>query len=458
MNNKTPLPEAFLARIRKTFPLPEQEQLVQSLELPPISSVRINPRKTNINFPASQPVPWCKHGFYLKERPLYTINPLFHAGAFYPQEASSMFLWHILEQLLPKADREDIKILDLCGAPGGKASLIASLLDGQGLLVANEVIRSRAEILKENMLKWGAPNVVVTRSDPAKFTELSGLFDIMVVDAPCSGEGMFRKGDWARSQWSQDNTALCAVRQRRILQDAWPALKENGLLIYSTCTFNPEENEENLKWLVKKQMAEVLTLTTPSEWNITEIPVETGNGLAFYPHKVKGEGFFIAVVRKNEFQKPLSVRKPKKKSVITPTSDVAALLKYPQQFSFFENLNQWSAFPQKYESLLFLLQKQLDIINFGIVLGNQQRKKFTPALTLPFSWEFNNRFPTIDLDKEEALHYLKGETLLPKQGLPNGVVLLTYQNIPIGFVKNVGTRCNNLFPKNWRIRMEIDFS
>ncbi|MGQ1890532.1 methyltransferase RsmF C-terminal domain-like protein [Thermophagus sp. OGC60D27] len=455
MSNRVPLPEDFTRRIRTTFPGHEPEEFLRSMEAPPVNSVRINPRKVAEAYSNAEVIPWCPYGYYLQERPLFTLDPLFHGGGCYPQEASSMFLWHVMESLVPKEDREDLKVLDLCGAPGGKSSLLASFLDGRGLLVTNEVIQSRAWILRENMLKWGAPNVVVSRSDPSEFSRVKGLFDIMVVDAPCSGEGMFRKGDVARREWSEENAALCSVRQRRILQDAWPALKEGGWLIYSTCTFNGAENEENIKWLIENQMAEIVPLKVPTLWGIEEISVDNGNGLAFYPHKVRGEGFFVAALRKNGHHTPQPIKNTKRKQYKVPDS-VSAVLKNPGDYSFFESDGLWKAFPAEYENFLYRLQKHLKILDYGISLGSMGRKEFIPDPVLPLSWAFKNRWATHALDREEALRYLKGQSLQSGSNLPKGFIVVCYNQLPLGFVKNVGSRFNNLFPKKWRIRMDID--
>jgi len=454
MINRTPLPEPFLKRIRDTFSEAGYDAFTHSMNKHPVSSVRINPRKISGDSFSTETVPWCKYGFYLSQKPFFTKDPLFHAGAYYPQEASSMILWHILETLIPDKTRESLNVLDLCGAPGGKATLLASYLDGNGLLVTNEVIHSRAGILRENMLKWGAPNVVVSRSDPYEFSSLPGLFDIMIVDAPCSGEGMFRKGDTARREWSEENAAMCAVRQRRILKDAWPALREGGWLIYSTCTFNPRENEENLNWLTVENNAQIIRLKVPEEWGITEIPLKNGNGLAFYPHKVKGEGFFIAAAQKITSQKTTKLPKTKIK---TPTVDsvIKKILKSPERYSFLADNELWRAFPKEKENILKLLKIKLNVIDYGIPIGTSGRKNLIPDPALAFSWEFNHIFPLLDLDKEAVLHYLKGETPKADNRLSRGYMTVTYNHIPLGFVKNVGNRLNNLFPKGWRIRMDI---
>ncbi|MCX6328665.1 MAG: RsmB/NOP family class I SAM-dependent RNA methyltransferase, partial [Bacteroidia bacterium] len=288
-------PVEFKSRIASQNQI-DADLLFKALSEPSPVSIRINPKKWNKRPLTSEPVPWCNQGWYLESRPSFTFDPLFHAGCYYPQEASGMFLEQVFKQIVDS--EENIRVLDLCGAPGGKSTHLSSLIGKNGLLVANEVIRSRALILAENLTKWGLSNAVVTQSDPSAFSRLHGFFDLILVDAPCSGEGMFRD-KVAISEWSEENTALCSERQKRIVMDVWPALKENGILIYSTCTFNPGENEEVVKWLTGKHEAESVQLNLYGYEGITEIDYQGIHGYGFYPGKIRGEGLFISVLRKN---------------------------------------------------------------------------------------------------------------------------------------------------------------
>ncbi|MDR0954379.1 MAG: RsmB/NOP family class I SAM-dependent RNA methyltransferase, partial [Rikenellaceae bacterium] len=294
MNNNLPaaFSEATIAQLgNKTA-----KQLFEALETPAPVSIRFNPYKVSEK-PEGAPVPWSRYGFYLDSRPVFTADPLLHAGAYYVQEASSMFLEQLFTQLFPEPGR--MKILDLCAAPGGKTTHLSALAGLEALVVANEVIRSRAKILAENVQKWGLGNTVVTSNDPERFgAQLRGFFDLVVVDAPCSGEGMFRKSPDARREWTPASVALCASRQQRILADVWDSLKEEGILIYSTCTFNPQENEENVRWLVETFGGEAVHIETDPAWGIVrgeEAGIET---FRFYPDRLRGEGFFTAVLRK----------------------------------------------------------------------------------------------------------------------------------------------------------------
>ena len=282
------LPELFVERMKVMLGA-DYAAFEQALQSPPPVSVRVNDKLKNYT-PSAYRVPWCDSGYYLDERPLFTADPFLHAGVYYVQEASSMFLKHVVKSFLADA----VCVLDLCAAPGGKSTLLLESLPDNTLLVSNEIIRSRAQILAENITKWGNPNVVVTNNAPKDFQQLPQFFDAVLVDAPCSGEGMFRKDAGAIQEWSMQNVQNCAIRQKDILQDVWDSLKDNGLLIYSTCTYNREENEEQIAWICSELGAEHLEIDI-SEFNGI---VESDYGYRFYPHKIRGEGLFMAVLRK----------------------------------------------------------------------------------------------------------------------------------------------------------------
>jgi 16S rRNA C967 or C1407 C5-methylase (RsmB/RsmF family)/NOL1/NOP2/fmu family ribosome biogenesis protein len=450
------LPNQFVERLQDQMGT-SMLKFVDALRQDPVMSVRLNTQKlAGPKWDNFEAVPWCSSGYYLPQKPVYTLDPLFHAGCYYPQEASSMVLDWLVRQVcdLP----EQPVVLDLCGAPGGKSTLLASFMGGKGLLVANEVIKSRATILAENVSKWGFANCVVTRSDPSKFSDLTSMFDLMVVDAPCSGEGMFRKDERAIEEWSAANAQMCALRQQRILTDVWPALKQGGYLIYSTCTFNPSENEENMAWLANESGAEVLALKVPEQWGVDSIPVGTGNGLAFYPHKVRGEGFFVAVLRKTAAEKalPSAKRRDKKITKSRPPQEVTTLLNDAQSWFFQEERNGWNAFPKHLGSELTLLQQYLDVLTYGVSLGKPMKGQWIPEHSLASAIDLNaSVFPELDLPLNEALRYLKGEALMAPKSLSMGYVIITYKGVAIGFAKNIGKRLNNLFPSSWRIRMSL---
>src|SRR5437879_4447061 len=294
-------PAAFAHRMQMQLK-DEWQSFVEAHQLPSPTSIRINPKKSSSK--EFEKIPWTDFGYYLNERPSFTFDPLFHAGTYYVQEASSMFLEQALKQTVDLS--QPLRVLDLCAAPGGKSTHLLSLINDQSLLVTNETIRSRATILAENICKWGNINAVVTNNDPEDFQGLNAFFDVIVIDAPCSGEGLFRKDRDAMNEWSEENADLCSSRQQRIVNQIWPALKENGILIYSTCTYNPKENEGNLSRLVAEGKAKSLKLKVESSLGLEEIHVEKIFGYHFYPHKTKGEGFFISVIRKKEEQQEIT--------------------------------------------------------------------------------------------------------------------------------------------------------
>ncbi len=449
------LPANFVNRIHTQFGN-DASEFINGLNCEVPVSVRINKLKScQSGWDEMEKVPWCNEGRYLPEKPVFTLDPLFHAGCYYAQEASSMVIHWLLENVCKLPERP--VILDLCGAPGGKSTLLASYLMGEGLLVANEVIKNRVGILAENLIKWGAANKIVTFNDPSAFTSLYSFFDLILVDAPCSGEGMFRKADRSVEEWSLNNARMCASRQRRILSDAWPAIKEGGFLIYSTCTYNPDENEENIKWFAQNNRAEVISIETPENWGIESIPILAGNGLAFYPHKVKGEGFFVSVLKKTESVKPIDHFKfEKKQKKLNIPGNLRAVIESGKNWSFYEEKIGYRAFSGEFNNVLKVLQPKLNLIHYGVLLGARIKNIFIPAHELAMSTELkSNAFQKIEVSKQTALRYLKGETIMPAMDLPKGYILVTYQNIILGFAKNIGNRMNNLYPPAWRIKMSL---
>jgi 16S rRNA C967 or C1407 C5-methylase (RsmB/RsmF family)/NOL1/NOP2/fmu family ribosome biogenesis protein len=445
------LPHGFLTQITKQLgsSLPEFELAL--LQPSPIS-VRYNPKK-KLDSLLGVPIPWAKEGRYLDERPVFTLDPSFHSGAYYVQEASSLFLEQALKQSVDLS--QPLKVLDLCAAPGGKSTHILSLINSESLLVSNEVIRSRASILSENIQKWGHHNILVTNNDPAHFKNLHGFFDVIVLDAPCSGEGLFRKDKNAMNEWSLSNVALCSQRQQRIIADIWRSLKQNGILIYSTCTYNEKENEDNLVWLERNNACEFVSLAIKPDWGIEESKKERAIGYRFYPHKVKGEGFYLSVARKTD---PTIPTKIKSKPILTPA---------PKKFT--ERLNDWvSNFDDKefivlnelicmisksHFANLEMLTNQLHTVLKGTAIATPKHEKLIPEHSFALSTELNQgMFPQLELTKEEALSYLRKENLEVGVG-QKGFCLMTYQGIPLGWVNLLGNRLNNLYPANWRVRM-----
>ena len=444
-------PERFINRIRQQRYV-DSDSLLKALHTESPVSVRVNRSKWTGSPLRSIPVQWCSNGFYLGKRPKFTLDPLLHAGCYYPQEASGMFLEEVLKQAIQ--DHDGIKVLDLCGAPGGKATHLSSLIGEKGMLVANEVIRSRVNILSENIIKWGLSNAIVTQNDPSVFGLLHGFFDMILVDAPCSGEGMFRDKK-AVNEWSVENGALCSDRQRRILMDVWPALRENGVLVYSTCTFNPGENEENIKWLISQNKAESIKLDNSWYSDITEIDYEGIYGYGFYPGKIKGEGLFISVLRKTGKQDVISERSKKSSDNKLKREERSVAL----DWTYFNERNLIKAgdsvisFPGSQENF-DLLSKRLKIISPGTRISTEKQNKYLPSHELAMSVYLKKSvFPSIDLNLSDALAYLHRDNIKPGDS-EKGWNIISFMGVSLGLVNNIGNRMNNYYPVEWRIRMD----
>lgn len=479
------LPEQFIDTIKKQ--LPDGDALLAALNSgEELVSIRINKKKISPQFELEKTA-WCNTGYYLNKRPSFTLDPLFHAGAYYVQEASSMFIEEIFKQPgITDKETSTLKILDLCAAPGGKSTHLLSLINTKSLLVANEVIRTRTAVLAENLSKWGHTNYVVTNNDASDFAVLENYFDVIVCDAPCSGEGMFRKDAAACNEWSAANVLLCAKRQKRIVADVWNALKPGGVFIYSTCTFNEQENEDNVKWICETLYATSLQLSLNKQWSVVETPANinvSGNtdnnfGYHFYPHKIKGEGFFIAAIRKNgevvaEHKKSKNEKyKSKSTTGILNATDkiilpVSNWIK-SADFNFITEYNYISIFPKELTEDLVLLKEKLKVVSYGTQLAEQKGTNYIPMQSLANSIDLNkDAFTLVKLNLTDALRYLKGETNFSLT-INDGLVLLCYaqknegsginENIfPLGFAKKIGNRINNYYPKNRMIRMQINW-
>ncbi len=420
-------------------------------------SLRINTRKF-LKAVTHSKVAWASQGYYLDERPVFTLDPIFHGGAYYVQEASSMFLEQAFLQQVDLTD--SLNVLDLCAAPGGKSTHILSLLNDQSLLVSNEVIKSRAYILKENIQKWGSSNVVVSHSDPERFSGMKGFFDVIVVDAPCSGEGLFRRDEEAMKEWSPENVQLCVSRQQRILEAVWGCLKPNGILIYSTCTFNTQEDEENLDWLTKEYESETLSLTLQPEWGITEVRSAAGAvGYKFFPHKAKGEGFFMSVIRKNSGADHGFNTKKSKSPFAYLSKETESETKDWLKNEGLKKLlfgEQVLAMPKNKVDDIIYLTNHLHIVSCGLEVAELKKKNSIPSPALALSMDLNrDQFPSVDLDYKDALRYLARENFDAE--LPDGDwILVCYQTIPLGWLKKINNRFNNYYPVEWRIRMGVE--
>ena len=445
------IPAEFIKRLSAQKYI-DSKALVDSLNEPSPVSFRINPFKMKFEPSDAKGIIWAENGYYIEKRPSFTLDPLFHSGCYYPQEASSMFIEQVFKQLVGK--KEQLRVLDLCAAPGGKSTHLSTLIGKNGLLVANEVIKPRACILTETLTKWGIGNVLATQNDPSDFGRLEGYFDVVLVDAPCSGEGMFRD-EVARNNWTEANANFCAERQKRILNDVWPSLKENGTLIYCTCTFNPLENEKNIEWLIENKSAEIILPNIDGFSGITPIDCNGVKGYGFFPYKTKGEGFFLSVLRKKEEAKPVKMGKVK----ITeskPTSsdkDLIKNLSFALEDNLLKNANEIWALPCDY-SEYNLLNQSLRIVKHGMKIATIKKNDAIPSHELALSTDMpKNEFHEIELNYEEAISYLKRDALnvsTPKRDW----IILKYKGVNLGWAKNIGSRINNYYPVEWRIRMD----
>ena len=471
----TPLPEAFRTQMRQLLGDKEAEALFASLDTKPPVSIRLNPAKKTVGEVFQQAestqVPWCHWGYYLEKRPQFTLDPALHAGCYYVQEASSMAVEVAFRALPAKPKR----MLDLCAAPGGKSTLWDTLLQDTEarLLVCNEPVRQRAQVLAENMAKWGSPHVVVTQAYPRDFSALTNFFDLIAADVPCSGEGMFRKDDGARSEWTPQNIEMCAMRQREILQDVWPALRPGGHLVYSTCTFNRAENEDNVQWICATLGAEVVPIQVPE--TRTSLDMDSPMGIHFYPHHIKGEGFFMALLQKKgeatDIASPITT-KPSKRHThppLSPLRNQALLRQFLPWLKPAEHYQLWLsddgadvfALPHAFTddihrlSLIPAWKTHGNYFRMGIHLAKKKGDRWIPQPELALSTALaENAFPRIDLPLDTALAYLRRETIVLPATTPRGYVLICHKGCSLGFVNNLGTRANNLYPMEWRIRKQ----
>ncbi len=390
------LPAGFVNEMQRLLPPDEYERFVASMDMPCPVSIRLNRRKisaeimadldTHLHLNTDEQVAWCADGYYLPERPVFTLDPLLHAGAYYVQEASSMFVAHLINIYI---GTRPVRALDLCAAPGGKSTLLESCLPLGSMLTCNEVVAKRARILQENMTKWGGANVQVTSHEARAFAQMGAEYDFILCDVPCSGEGMMRKDDEARTQWTDELVDMCSRRQRDIVADIWPCLTPGGIMIYSTCTYNTRENEENVAWIASELGADILPVDAKTEWNIMGnlLPHAPFPCAHFMPHRVRGEGFFCAVLRKKG---EVAIAQPKH-------------------------------------------------------VGREKRNEVHSA-PVP---------PLVTVDRTTALHYLHGDAIRLAADAPRGIVTIAYCGLPLGQAKNIGTRANNLYPKEWRIRLDV---
>ena len=451
------IPPALLDSLRDVNGFDEKAFIAIHQSGEQITSVRLNPLKfdgRHSSFCIDRKVPWSTNGFYLTERPSFTSDPLFHAGAYYVQEASSMFLEEVIKQTCDLST--PLKILDLCAAPGGKTTLLQSLISAESLLVSNEVIKARVNILSENCTKWGGANVVVTNNDPKDFQRLPGFFDVIVVDAPCSGSGLFRKDPKAINEWSINNVALCSLRQQRILSDILLSLKPGGILIYSTCSYSTAEDEAICDWLsgFSNQLAGV-SLQLSIEWNIVETtsPIHNVCGYRFYPDKLKGEGFFIAAFKKENIATGIKEIRLKNKPIMAGKPEmevIQPMIKNAGSLSFFKWQDDIIAVSAAVLNDVFILQSVLYLKKAGVSIGKIIRNELIPDHAFALSDLVAADVVAFETDLATALQYLRRNDI-DVQTNYKGWALIKYKHAALGWIKVLPNRINNYYPKEWRI-------
>lgn len=449
------LPKEFVEYTSRLFGPEKWQRFVDAMDEEPPVSVRMNPWKAPAGAGSDAvaqsvvdglddavAVPWCQGAYWLAERPNFTLDPLLHAGCYYVQEAGSMFLGQVCQTLLPMLPPV-LRALDLCAAPGGKSSLLRQMLSDASWLVSNEPDHKRANILMENLQKQGHPRVTVVNGYARDFARSKMSFDMILCDVPCSGEGMFRKDSGAISEWSLSNVMKCAELQRSIVEDIWPCLNDGGVMVYSTCTFNTHENEENVRWIMDNLGAELIPIPTAEEWNVQSslMPGFDAPVYRFIPGTTRSEGLFMAVMRK----KGDALSQKQTADDVVPTQKQLAKLR---------------------------------VMHSGVPSGITKGKDFIPdhalALSLALDGDtnallsslsaadarlYNNircsaktEYPHCELSLDDARRYLHREVVTLPQDAPRGFVIVTYRGVPIGFVKNIGSRANNLYPKEWAIK------
>jgi len=456
----TLLPASFISRMKNTLG-DEFDLFISSFQNSPPISLRINPQKEMDLFKREEKVPWNKKGYYLQSRPEFVFDPLIHGGAFYVQEASSMFI-----ENFPDFSK-DLRILDLCAAPGGKSTSLLSSMSSGSILFSNEMVHQRAQVLYENLVKWGSPNVVVTYNKPEKYLSFTNYFDVVLVDAPCSGEGLFRKSPKYISEWRENKAGQCSLVQRNILDIAFSLVKEKGILIYSTCTFSPLENEEIVKWFYGKYKGYISPhhLDIPTEWNIKEELMETGDGkrqeiFKFYPHRLKGEGFFVTAFIKDKVIKNdhfLIYRQEKTKVADQLIKkEVEKFAEIPRNYSLICQEEKVFAIPSYYYREIVKASTTLNVLKSGVLMGtfNKRNGIFIPSHELVLSPFIKKGLPFINLEKTEAIKFLKKEEINASgsEGFENGWIIAKYSGLAIGWLKKSDKRLNNFYPKEWKIR------
>jgi len=446
-----PLPAAFCARIREQFP-DEYDSLLQALNEPPLTSVHLHPTKHGGCFFHEEIIPWHSRGRYLKDRPSFTLDPHFHGSAYYPQEASSMVLGWVTLYLF--GQRTGLRFLDYCAAPGGKSIVLISHLSESGLLVSNEIVPKRNHVLVQNLTRWGIPRFVCTSSEVSDFAAAGMTFDMVLVDAPCSGEGMFRKDHRARTEWNENALKHCSLRQLEILSDIHQLITPGGYLIYSTCTFAHQENIIPCKSLVASGHFNSVDLPFPESFGIRLIEEGDVSGYSFLPHLTRGEGFFLSVLQRTALGERETSRSRRPASWWEKQSNDAFLLsglQLPSDIHLARDQRGSVTLGPFDAAQLNSLASHIRITSAGLGMYSGEGRGITPDHGLAMLHELNSDYPSVQLSREDALRYLRGETISGNEYDTCGYVLIRCEEVTLGWAKCVPGRLNNHYPKELRI-------
>lgn len=449
----TPLPEEFKCAMREQLGA-DAESLFVALDTEPAVSIRLNPAKPATTYDGKA-VGWCPWGRYLAERPQFTLDPLLHGGAYYVQEASSQFVAHILRD----DNLRGARILDMCAAPGGKTTIYSTLVGREGLVVANDINRGRTLALADNVQRWGMGNVVVTCNEPAHIGAFEEWFDVVAVDAPCSGEGMFRKMEEARTEWSPAAVEQCVARQRDILAEAWRALRPGGKLIYSTCTFNDKEDEGIVEWLMAEYGDDVVAadaVPTPEEWGIARSTIGVAQCFHFYPGRTRGEGFFAAVVCKRAGVIRRTTPKARRKVFgQVDKRDMAELMRWVDDGSkmVFRLVGDVVyGYHSDVVDDVTRLSESLSVVYSGVAMGQLFKGRLKPEHPLAlYVGRRDDVVPVVEVSEADAVNYLRKQDVAAQQFV-EGINVVSYKGVAVGFIKRIGARCNNMYPKDLRIQ------
>lgn len=430
------------------------DHFVQALQEDPVVSIRVNPDKWKEQITLEK-IPWCQNGYYLPVRPGFTFDPLLHGGAYYVQEASSMFLDHIVRSFLDENQRAFTVALDACAAPGGKTTLLANALKDRGCVIANEVIQKRFKVLEENVLKWGSGNIIPVNRSVKEFSMLHEKVDLLVIDAPCSGEGMWRKDVESVTEWSKENVMMCADRQHQIISDLLPALSAGGWLVYSTCTYNTAENEAVAEWILQQYPdLEPVMLDVPADWNIITNHVQNATVYRFLPGLVKGEGFSVSVWRKQGL--PAEVKWPKAKL------EGWKEIKTEETSQGFQLWHQKEGISLMARERVFRVASALGTEKVSLspfYISKDDGKKVLPDPALAWRTDIHplEFYEAIDLDAMQAIRFLRCDTSGMQMELPAGVpYLVQYKGVALGFMRKIGNSVRIDYPYDYRILKVAD--